>query len=219
MERRELLKEWQAILDKYGLKLEDAKEKLNLVVDKDAQKGLAGEPGFCTFARAARAAGALEVMFGNQIANVVLRDKKRKLHAYRYTMPRVIEVMILAKDTGGEVKEGIYTLQAPTKARTLAKAKERSKAAAKAWKEKPRAEKQAAIKRQAERRAEREKEEADVAKEYLKRTERRQTVKAKKMEAAGRKPAATKNAKVPRTPKRITLQLRNFSGNNGYMEA
>jgi hypothetical protein len=223
MERQELLREWQATLDKHGLKLEDAKEKLNLVVDKQAQKGAKeGEPGFCTFARAAKAAGALEVMFGNKIANIVLRDKKRKLHAYRYTLPRVIEVMILAKDTGGEVKEGIYTLNAPTKARTLAKAKERSKVAAKKWKETPKAVKQAIAKRQADRKAERVQEEEIVAKEYVKRNERRKTVKARKQEAVGRKPVKKASIRVvvpPVAPKRVTLQLRDFSGNNGYQQA
>jgi hypothetical protein len=235
--KAKLMTEWKSVLDKHHLKLEDAKDPLDFIVDKTAQKGSkAGEPGFCTFARALKLLGAVEVMFGNQVANVIMRNKKNKLRALRYVLPKTIQAMILAKDTGGEVEAGIYSLMPPTKARTLVAADKNRRAAAERYRNLPKAERKAIIKQQKARKEQRVQRDAEVIQQYAARTTRKAAaLKAAatkaKAKAGGIKAGGARKASVTgkaggrvkpvaiSSIKRVTLQLRDFSGNNGYQAA
>jgi hypothetical protein len=127
-----------------GLKLKDSPEPLNFMVDERALGGKPSDPGFCDFARALKLVGATHVLFLAKNAFLILHDKRtKKLLALRFVLSREIQVMILVKDTGGNVKPGIYTLQAPHGSSTMAAIKKRADAGRAKWNEKTEQEKQA----------------------------------------------------------------------------
>lgn len=124
--------DWNATMARYGVVLEDATEPLAITIGKAERKGKPLDPGFCDFARGAKHIGAVETMFGNKVANIILR-KGGKMRALRYVLPTNVQDAIRIKDNGGEVPLGTYVLMPPTGGRTLEAQKRMQKKASREW--------------------------------------------------------------------------------------
>ncbi len=113
---------FKTLLEKYGATLVDATETLVLTVTKAHTKGgKPGDPIACPLVRSAISAGAVEVMVGNKIANIIFNDPKRKGRyvAKRYTLPKATSDMITIFDKTKVFEPGDYLFDIPSPGRRL----------------------------------------------------------------------------------------------------
>ena len=147
--------EWKAALRKYNLKLEDAKEPLELhVKDSDNTKGKKLDSGFCALHRRGKLEHGIEELYvGNKVAGAI-RKVRGKWVAERYVLPQNVMVAIKAFDfPGGKMPVATYKFLAPTGGRTLAAQKRNAKKAQKDWRKLSPARKAAILAKRTKRKA------------------------------------------------------------------